>query len=202
MVFVLPAGVAALGPGAAAAAVGGKGGISLGTVLGIASLAVGALGTFAQMGAAGRQSDVYSQLARNQEILADRRAQQLEQQAGQERAASQRAAAQERRRLRRAQSRLQAVAGASGAGALDPTVLDLEGDLAAEGEFRALSRLFEGESEARNLEYGATLERHGGQVDSFIFGERARQARRARTGALVSGAGRILGGVSLLEKYG
>lgn len=82
-------------------------------------------------------------------------ASQLRSMAGQDRASSQRAAFEERRRAKLAESRVRAVAAASGAGATDPTVLNIMGDLSAEGEYRALTRMYEGETEAQSKEYQA-----------------------------------------------
>lgn len=77
---------------------------------------------------------------------------QLNRLAGQERATSQRAASDERRRARLLESRARAIGAKSGAAASDPTVLNLMADLSAEGEYRALSRLYEGDTGASSLE--------------------------------------------------
>lgn len=79
-------------------------------------------------------------------------ARQFRYQAGQTRATSQRAAAEERRRARLLDSRARAVAAKSGAGVSDPTVVNLRGDISAEGEYRALTRMYEGETEAGSME--------------------------------------------------
>lgn len=76
----------------------------------------------------------------------------LRRMAGNERATAQRSAAEERRAARLMESRARAVAAKSGAGATDPTVLNIMGDLSAEGEYRALSRMYEGETAAQSLE--------------------------------------------------
>lgn len=78
-------------------------------------------------------------------------ARQLKRMAGDTRATSQRAAAEERRRARLLDSRARAVAAASGAGAGDLDVVNIRGDIQAEGEYRAMSRMYEGESEARSI---------------------------------------------------
>jgi hypothetical protein len=82
-------------------------------------------------------------------------AKQLRYAAGQTRASSQRAAAEERRRARLLDSRARAVAAKSGGGVGDPSVMNLRADIAAQGEYRALSRLYEGETEAGSLEVEA-----------------------------------------------
>ncbi len=70
---------------------------------------------------------------------------QLEYRAGQTRAAAQRQALEERRQTRLQQSRLQAVAGTS-----DATVVNIAKDIAGEGEYRALTALYQGEQSALN----------------------------------------------------
>lgn len=116
-------------------------------------------------------------------------AQQLEQQAGQERAASQRVAIEERRRANIAMSNAQASAAASGGGATDETVLNITGGLAAQGEYNALSALFEGEEKARGLQLQATSTRMEGK-----------QAKRA---GMIGGVSTIIGGAgnALMAKY-
>ncbi len=91
-----------------------------------------------------------------QQVL-EHQAAQARQSAGQERAASQRDAIEQRRRARLISSRALAVAAASGAGAGDPTIENILGEIGAEGEFRALNELFLGEERARDLELQAAL---------------------------------------------
>jgi hypothetical protein len=126
---------------------------------------------------------------RSDDAAARFQAKQMEQQAGQERAASQREAIEERRKARFAESRALAVSAASGAGASDPTVLDIMGDLESEGEYRALTALFNGEERARGLEMGASAKRYEG-------------ATAKRSGYMKAGSTILGGGYSLLEKYG
>lgn len=100
--------------------------------------------------------------------------QRLRRLAGSERATSQRAAIEERRRADIVQSRARAVSAASGAGATDPTVLKIMDDLSAEGEYRALTRTYEGETAAQSLELEGA--------------ERKRAARGRSISTLLSGA--------------
>lgn len=99
-------------------------------------------------------------------------ARRLRRMAGDERATSQRAASEERRRARLVESRARAVAANSGAGASDPSVLNLMADLSAEGEYRALTRMYEGETSAQSLEMEARERRRAarGQSISTILG--------------------------------
>lgn len=116
------------------------------------------------------------------------RAQQANINAGQELAASQRRAMEARRQKRLAESTLQARAAGSGAGALDPTVIDLEGDLETEGEFNALNALYEGKDRARTLQMGGTLAKYEGQ-------QAKKAGNMAAIGTVISGVG------SMADKY-
>lgn len=90
----------------------------------------------------------------------DYQAAQLEQRAGQMRASGQHDASEQRRRARLVQSALQARAGGGG---LDPTVVQLSKDIAAEGEYRALTSLYEAEDAARGDEMAAAGARMQGR---------------------------------------
>lgn len=106
--------------------------------------------------------------------------------AGQERASGQRQAAEERRQAGLVQSSLRARAMGGGG---DAGVLDLYGDIAGEGEYRALSALYEADSRAVGMENRAAMRRYeGGQ---------------AQSAGLLKGASTIIdAGPSLYEKYG
>jgi hypothetical protein len=116
-------------------------------------------------------------------------AKQMEIAAGQERAASQRAAFEERRQSRIVLSNAQAAAAASGAGTTDPSVLNITSSLAGEGEYRALTRMYEGEQSARNYETSAGFRRYEGK----------QAARAGRIGAMTT---LLEGGSSLYQRYG
>lgn len=100
-------------------------------------------------------------ISANQE--ANYRAKQAEINAGQERASAQRASIEQIRQLRVTQSHGQAVAAASGAGALDPSVMDIMGDLETQGQYKAATATYQGEDSARNLETQAMLDRYSGK---------------------------------------
>jgi len=97
--------------------------------------------------------------ARSEAKALKKEAAQLEVQAGTERAISQRSAMEERRQARLVASRGVAVAAASGGGVDDPTVVNLLADIEGEGEYRALTALYNGEEEARGLEGQAKARR-------------------------------------------
>lgn len=114
---------------------------------------------------------------------------QLEANALADRATSQRRASEERRQARLTASRTLAVAASSGAGADDPTIMNLMADMEGEGEYRALAALYEGETAARAQEEQAKANR--------------RAASRAKTAAAVKASSSILGaGLSLFDRFG
>lgn len=112
----------------------------LAMIAGIAGGGLSALGTLA----AGNSA----------EKAANFEASQLQRNAGLARAASQRAAIEERRKADLVSSRALAVAAASGGGT-GGNVENILGDIAAEGEYRTLTSLFEGEQQAQGLETAA-----------------------------------------------
>lgn len=122
---------------------------------------------------------------------------QLDQQAGQERAAAQRQAIEERRKARFAISRNQAVSAASGAGATDPTVLQLEGDITGEGEYNALTALYEGDDRARYLKSQGAATRFQGRST-------AAAGKTSSTGTYFKAGSSLLStaGSTLMAKYG
>jgi len=61
------------------------------------------------------------------------------------------------------ESRAIAVAAASGGGVDDPTIVQLIGDLNAEGEYRVMSRLWVGQNEAKGLRFQANEARKEGE---------------------------------------
>ncbi len=116
-------------------------------------------------------------------------ARQYETQAGLERASSQREAIDERRQAELVSSRALAVAGASGGGVSDPTVINTIADIQAEGEYRALTALYNGETQAQSYEAQAAARR--------------KEAKRAKRAGAISAAATILeGGSSIASRYG
>lgn len=99
--------------------------------------------------------------------LTRQQATEVEAQAGQERAAAQLAAIDQIRQGRLIKSRAQAVAAASGAGALDPTIIDNLGQLDTEIDIRAQSAMFEGYSKGAVLDLNAdSLKAQAQQFDA------------------------------------
>lgn len=93
---------------------------------------------------------------------ADFEAAQYLQQASNVRASGQLAAAEERRKARLLESRARTVA-AFGGGGVDKSARDTIKNIAGEGEFRALSGLFETEEKAQELETAALMRRKEGK---------------------------------------
>ncbi len=211
------AGAAAAGAGAAAAAGTAAAATSFWTIPTILT-AVGAGAQVIGLLSGGQQAvnnsvvqDQQAQIQNEQALMAadqsDYQAAQLDQNAGQQRAASQRQAAEQRRQARLAASRVQALAGG---GSTDPSVLGLTGDIAGEGEYNALSALYEGEEKARGMEMQATSAR--GQGDQYRKSGQAALARgqvALQQGQVSNSAAKLnatsalfSGASSLFTKYG
>jgi hypothetical protein len=94
---------------------------------------------------------------------AESEAKQREGAAKRSRAVGQREAEEERRQARLLSSSLQARAGGGG---LDPGVVELEKAIAGEGEYRALTALYEGETGALGMEEGAAATRRSARARS------------------------------------
>jgi hypothetical protein len=114
------------------------------------------------------------------------------------RATAMRAASEERRRGRLATSTMRARVAAGGGGMDDPSVADLEGDIGAVFEERALMRMFEGEEVARGLEDAGTLKLFEGQ-QALVAGRRKGKALRQSAYSTLLG---MAGGSTLFGKYG
>jgi len=116
-------------------------------------------------------------------------ADQLEQQALLDRASSQRKAIEERRQADIMVSRGRAVAAAGGGGVDDPSVVNALAAIQGEGEYRALTALYEGETSATSKEQQAVANRAA--------------ARQAKTvGGIMAGGSILSGGATLLDRYG
>jgi len=116
-------------------------------------------------------------------------AQQMLVNAGQARATSQRKALAQQKQTKLVQSALQARAAASGGGALDPTVMDLAGDIAAEGDYRRRVALYEGDDASRTLNAGAGMRRWEGEQAVRAGKIKQRSANIGAGATLLSGIG-------------
>ena len=109
------------------------------------------------------QAAARGQLAEQQRAAAEFEADQLETNAVQSVAASQRRALEERRLATRVASRALALAAASGAGASDPTVINMIAATSGEGAYRAAVSMWEGEDKARRMRDEAKVARYTGE---------------------------------------
>lgn len=114
-----------------------------------------------QMRAAGQAA---KESGKFQQALAESRAQQMETQAGQELAAAQRNVLAERQQGNLLAGRARALAAASGADLSSPTLINDMADIAGSEDYRAGTARYEGQSRANALNYGAGVERAGGQA--------------------------------------
>lgn len=120
----------------------------------------------------------------------------LTQAAGQQRAQTSADIADTARSTDLLESTIRARAAASGGGATDPTVINLESGVAGRGEYNVLSELYSGEEKARGLENQAALNRYMG-TQYRTAGQL--QQQEEQTKALSS---LLQGGSSLFSKYG
>ena len=148
---------------------------TVGTILGLVGTGVSAYGTIA----AGQQA----------KANANFEATQMTQQATEERAAAQRQAQDVTQKTNLLLSRQRAVAAASGFGASDPTVQNLEGDVIQKGAYQAGLVRYGGDARAQALNTQAAATRASGQATA--------------TGSLFSAFGTLASGVgdTLFRKY-
>jgi hypothetical protein len=106
-----------------------------------------------------------------------------------ERAAAQSQVGNEQRSARLAQSRLGAVAGASGSGASDPTVMKLWEGIGAEGQRNADMAMVAGEQKATGIAYQSALNRWTADRNAAV--KRA-GAKSTMIGGAMSATGQLL----------
>ena len=163
--------------------------------------AVGAIGSIASakgqkdQGKAGQQQA--QQSAAQAKVSAEFEAKQADYLAGQAVAISQREAYEQRRMSALLASKALSIAAASGAGASDPTVVGLIGEIYAEGAYRSALAMYEGEETARSYKVSAAARRAGGE--SFAAARTAegesiaRASNLSATSTLISGASSLFG---------
>jgi hypothetical protein len=160
----------------------------IGAILGlVGSVASGAIG----MMGANAQAQFMNAQAKNEQM-------QLNHMAGEERAAATRDMAAKQKEVSLLLSRQQAVAASSGAGATDPTVLELAGDLAREGSVqkRELGR--------QGLEKGQMLD-YRGKVGVKMAKAEGKMLKASAMGNMIGGVIGGLGdmlGSGAFDKYG
>ncbi len=161
-------------------------------------IALGAqvVGTLLEAEGVEQESQTIRAQSRMRRKSAEFKAKQLEVRAKETIAAQQRVAAEERRQSELAQSRILALAAASGASASDATVENLIARTAGEGAYRSMIALYEGESEARMLRWQGKAAKAEAGIESDLL------KRRAEATELAGVASILETGASLLGKYG
>jgi hypothetical protein len=146
-------------------------GAILGLVGSVASAGIGIMG-------ANAQAKFMEAQAKNEQL-------QMNHMAGEERAAASRDAQAKDREASLLLSRQQAVAAASGAGATDPTVLELAGDVAREGSVQKRELMRVGLEKGQMLEYKGKV---GVQMAKA-------EGKMLKAGAIGNAIGGVLGGL-------
>lgn len=149
----------------------------LGTGIGLSDI-----GTAASVGGTLLTAKSQADQAAYEEAVARNQAAALKQKANEDAAAAERQQITQERKTALVQSRLRAVAAASGTDATSPDIVNTEGRIAQQGEYNALSSLYEGLAASRADQYQA-------QIDLF-------KARRIAAATPYAVGGTILGGIA------
>jgi hypothetical protein len=153
-----------------------------------------------EQGAAQQASAEYN--AKQTEAYAAYKAKQAEIVANNERASAQREMLDKNRRMNFALSRAQALAAASGAGAADPSVVNIMSGIIGEGELAKSTSMWEGESKAIATENQARADMWEGTnkaAASRWEGSVAKtNANNAANATLISGIGK---GMTMMDKF-
>lgn len=160
------------------------------------------------------QADAMRAQAESDQAVAKQNQMNAEAKALEERVAGQRQAGEEIRSARLAQSRLGAVAGASGSGASDPTVMKMFEGIDKEGTKNAGYATASAEQKARSITYQAALDRWTADSnagiklrssnDTILGGSlQAQAARMGGQASAMSGYGNAFGSLSSMAlRYG
>lgn len=143
-------------------------------------LSLGELGTVASVAGTGLQVLAQGNQAAYEESVAKRNAEALRIKAGEETAAAQRRQIMEQRRAGLLTSRARALAADSGTLATSPTEVENEARIAGQGEYNALSSLYEGLAAAR-------ADNAQADIDLFRAGRIRAAAPLAQGATLLSG---------------
>lgn len=160
-------------------------GLEIPTLLAISAATTAAGAGVAAAGAAAQ--------GRAQNKAAGFQSRQMEQQAGQDRATAQRVAITQRHQAKLAQSRATTLTAAGGGSMLDPSVVNIMGDIQGQGEYNALAALFSGEERARGQELQASATR--------ITGKQAQIAGNINAGSEMLKGAASYANTSLMSKY-
>lgn len=139
------------------------------------------------------------QTAKNELIAAEFEARQAEYLANQAIAVSHKEAFEQRRMAALLASRSLAVAAGSGASASDPTVVDIIGNIYAEGAYRSALAMYEGEEQARSLGVTAQARRLSGKSGASAAISEGRSVAKASQTSMFSTL--LSGGASFAKNY-
>ncbi len=142
------------------------------------------------------EANVLEQQAEDEQQRAEIQAANAEKQALEERVVGQQKAGNRRREAKLAKSRLIAEAGASGASASDKTVLDIWGDIDAEGRFNADQEAAAADQKAKGITYQASLDRWTADRNAAI---KRSSAKTTRIGGFGEAIGQSFG---MMSRYG
>lgn len=165
-----------LGLAAAAGAVGSAV-TAVGPVLSTIGTVAGLGGTLLSAKAGVDQANYQAAVDRRNAVV-------LKQKANESAAAGQRAAITQQRKTQLVQSRARALAADSGTDAASPDILKTESDIAGQGEYNALSAIYEGMARARS-------DNDQAEIDLFRARETQRAAPLAATGTILAGLGNL-----------
>ena len=140
-----------------------------------------------------------AQAASNEKAMAEFEAKQQLQLAGEARREAELQSAEYERQSRILASNALAAAAGSGAGASDPSVVELMSRIIGEGNYRAQLAMYEGEKEARNRQLAATARRMGASSSASALLAEGRAKTQA--GSLAAGATFLRGVGSWAERY-
>lgn len=175
--------------------------LSLGSKLALAATAVSTLMSAAsQNKAATDAKNIANYNAGNQRLLSEYNAGLAEEAAGQEEAASQLRANEAKRQFRLRQSRVLALAAASGGGAMDVDVMNAIAGFEEEGDLAARTELYSGSDRASNLrakgKAGIWEGETGARAITYEGLSKASALKNKAAATIMSGAS------SLAHKYG
>lgn len=123
---------------------------------------------------------------------------QLDASAQQDRAAAEQEALDRRRQIQIKASRANAIASASGANSIDPSVVNIMAGYDQESDYAANAALYSGEQSARSKDYAAMLKRQGARDSITASGI---TAKGYQTAGQNQAASSILTGASQYAKY-
>lgn len=163
-----------------------------------------ALSIFGALTSASGQREAASAVSaagRRQEAAAEISAQELERQAGQDKAAYQRKALEDKTQSNLVASKLIAAAGASGG--TGPQILRMVGQIMSRGSYNRSMDLYNGEELARQKIAQAGIARTSGQIAALGAAQRAGALEIGARSSLISGAGTLArDAYTLYRRYG